>query len=107
MLALEVVAAVAVLLAVAFIATRERGLLDDEPTDHPDIGLPDDRVLRSEDIGALRFRVVSSFWGGLRGYRFDDVDATMAKVEEALRTHEQRPARLPPGPPPSSVPRPE
>lgn len=90
MLALEILVGVAVLLGVAFVASRpDVGGLDDEDTDHADIGLPDGRLLRSDDIARLNFRVVSGWRGTLRGYRFADVDAAMAKVEETLRAHEQ------------------
>jgi hypothetical protein len=87
-LAVEIIVGAAVLLGVAFLATRpDIGGLDDEEPDIADIGLPDGRLLRSDDIAALRFRTVGGI-RGVRGYRFDDVDATMTKVEEALRACE-------------------
>ena len=90
MLALEIVVAVAVLVGVAFVASRaDIGGLDDEDTDHADIGLPEGRPLRSDDIRHLRFRSVAGWRGGVRGYRFADVDATMSRVEETLKAHEQ------------------
>ena len=90
MLALEILVGVAVLLGVAFVASRpELGGLEDEDTDHADIGVPQDRLLRSDDIRRLRFRVVSGWRGTVRGYRFADVDEAMGKVEETLRAHEQ------------------
>ena len=90
MLALEIVVAVAVLVGVAFVAARpDIGGLDDEDTDHGDIGLPEGRPLRSDDIRHLQFRAVSGWRGTIRGYRFGDVDAAMSKVEESLRAHEQ------------------
>jgi hypothetical protein len=89
-LVVEILVAVAVLVAVAFIASRtDIGGIDDPDTDHADIGLPNGRLLRSNDIGQLRFRAVSGWRGTVRGYRFGDVDATMSKVEETLRSHEQ------------------
>jgi len=89
-LALEILVGVAVLLGVAFVASRpDVGGLDDEDTDHADLGLPEGRLLRSDDIRRLNFRVVVGLRGTIRGYRFADVDAAMAKVEEALRAHEQ------------------
>jgi hypothetical protein len=95
-LVVEIVVAVAVLVAVAFIASRpDIGGIDDPDTDHPDIGLPDGRLLRSRDIAQLRFRAVSGWRGTVRGYRFGDVDATMSKVEEALRAHEEHARRAP------------
>ena len=90
MLALEIVVGVAVLLGVAFVASRPDVVgLEDEDTDHADVGLPQGRLLRSDDIRHLHFRAVSGWRGTVRGYRFSDVDETMSKVEEALRAHEQ------------------
>ena len=89
MLAVEIIVAALVLVGVAFLATRDVTTLDDEPTDHADLGLPLDRPLRSQDLGHLRLRTISGFWGGLRGYRFGDVDTVLAKVEESLRGHEE------------------
>ena len=90
MLALWILVGVAVLLGVAFVASRpDVGGLEDEDTDHADLGLPQGRLLRSDDIRRLNFRVVSGVRGTVRGYRFADVDEAMAKVEEALRAHEQ------------------
>ena len=91
MLAVEIIVAVAVLIGVAFIAARpDIGGLDDDDTDHADIGLPEGRLMRSDDIPNLQFRAVGGWRGGVRGYRFADVDAAMAKVEEALRAAEGR-----------------
>jgi len=91
MLALEIIVAAAVLVGVAFLASRDYAGLEDEPTDRADIGLPDDRPVRSQDVADLRIRTVSAFWGGVRGYRYDDVDAVLARVEETLRGHEAPP----------------
>jgi hypothetical protein len=89
-LVVEIIVAVAVLVAVAFITSRpDIGGIDDPDTDHADIGLPDGRLLRSNDIAHLRFRAVGGWRGTVRGYRFGDVDATMNKVEETLRSYEQ------------------
>lgn len=106
MFVLEVLVAVAVLAAVALLAAgRFDGLADEEPDD-PDIGVPPDRPLRSEDIPRLRFRLA------IRGYRMSDVDAAMAAVEEALRVNETppvptpTPAPTPPSPPPPPGPQP-
>ena len=96
MLAVEIVVAVVVLVGVAFIASRpDIGGIEDDDTDHADIGLPSGRLLRSDDIANLRFRAIGGWRGGVRGYRFSDVDATMAKVEEALRAAEGRSGTTP------------
>jgi hypothetical protein len=88
----EIIVAVAVLIGVAFLASRDLPGLEDEPTDRADLGLPVDRPIRSQDIDGLRLRTVSAFWGGLRGYRYDDVDTVLTRVEETLRAHETEPA---------------
>jgi DivIVA domain-containing protein len=84
MLALEVLGGIVVLLALAFFLARDVPLLDDEPEDARDSGLPDDRLLRSDDIPRLRFRV------GLRGYRMADVDAVLDAVHRTLVAREGR-----------------
>lgn len=90
---MEILVAVAVLVGVAFVAARpELGGLEDEDTDHADIGLPRGRLLRSDDIPHLRMRAVAGWRGTVRGYRFSDVDAVLDKVEESLRAHEQSPS---------------
>jgi DivIVA domain-containing protein len=98
---LEVLVAVAVLAAVAFAAAgRFDGLADEEPDD-PDVGVPVDRPLRSDDIPRLRFRLA------IRGYRMSDVDAAMAAVQEALWMNETQPMPSPPpAPPPPPAPTP-
>ena len=82
MLALEVLGGVVVLLALAFVLARDAPMLDDETDDARDIGLPADRLMRSDDIGRLRLRV------GLRGYRMEDVDAALDAAQRALAAAE-------------------
>ena len=97
-LAVEIIVAVAVLVGVAFLAARpEIGGLEDENADVADIGLPEGRLLRSDDVAGLRFRTVGGI-RGVRGYRFSDVDATMTKVEEALQAAEARTTSAQPPP---------
>jgi hypothetical protein len=91
-LVVEILIGVAVLVGVALIASRDVAGLDDPEHDVADIGLPDDRLLRSDDIDRLRFRVVGGI-RGLRGYRFADVDETMARVKETLQAHERSSSR--------------
>ena len=78
MLALEVLGGIVVLLGLAFVLGRDVPLLDDEPEDARDTGLPTDRLLRSDDIARLRLRV------GVRGYRMADVDAVLEAVHRTL-----------------------
>lgn len=86
-LVVEILIGVAVLVGVALVASRDVAGLEDVEQDVADIGLPEDRLLRSDDIDGLRFRAVGGI-RGLRGYRFADVDETMALVKETLRAHE-------------------
>ena len=83
MLALEVLGGIVVLLALAFVLGRDVPLLDYEPEDVKDNGVPVDRLLRSDDIPRLRFRV------GLRGYRMSDVDAVLDAVYRSLSELEE------------------
>jgi hypothetical protein len=94
---LEVIVAAAVLVGVAFVVSRDMAGLDDPGTDAKDLGLPADRPLRSDDLPHLRFRAVSGLRGGLRGYRFDDVDAAMSRIEESLRAAEAKSEQPRPG----------
>jgi DivIVA domain-containing protein len=85
MLAVEVLGGLVVLLALAFVLSRDSAAIRDEPVDSVDGGVPTDRLLRSDDIPRLRFRV------GLRGYRMSDVDAVLAAVQLSLLAAEGHP----------------
>jgi DivIVA domain-containing protein len=100
MLALEVLGGVVVLLALTFVLSRDVPLLEDEPEDAKDSGLPTGRLLRSDDIPRLRFRV------GIRGYRMSDVDAALDAVRRTLEAAEGtgEEADAAPEPPMESVP---
>jgi len=86
MLAVEVLVGLVVLLALAFALSRDSATIDDEPVDSVDCGLPADRLLRSDDIPRLRFRV------GLRGYRMSDVDSVLAAAQLSLAAAEGKPS---------------
>jgi len=86
MLAVEVLVGLVVLLALAFALSRDSATIDDEPVDSVDGGLPADRLLRSDDIPRLRFRV------GLRGYRMSDVDSVLAAAQLSLAAAEGKPS---------------
>ncbi|HVW81162.1 MAG TPA: DivIVA domain-containing protein [Mycobacteriales bacterium] len=78
---LAVAVGVAVLIGIALLLAVTDQPMSDEPVDRLDSGLPDsaaDGLLRAADIPRLRFRV------GLRGYRMDDVDAALARIQAAL-----------------------
>jgi len=82
---LEVFVALAALVGVVFVVTSRMHVLDDEPTDARDSGLPSDRPLRSDDVPRLKFRIA------FRGYRFSDVDDVMDAVYAALKAAETKP----------------
>ena len=73
---------IVVLVGLALVLARNLPVLDDEAEDVADNGLPADRLLRSDDIPRLRFRV------GLRGYRMSDVDAALEAVRRSLAAAE-------------------
>lgn len=102
MLVVEVVVAVLVLVGVAIVVSRDVTGLEDAGSDRPDLGLPTDRLLRSEDIDGLQFGIVAGLRGG-RGYRFGDVDATLAAAREALRAHENSRSTPAPSPRPAGA----
>jgi len=80
-LVVSVLVGIAVLAGIAVaLSLIDRGL-EDEPVDHPDLGVPD-RPLTAADVPGLRFRV------GWRGYRMDDVDAALDRLSQSLRDAE-------------------
>jgi DivIVA domain-containing protein len=68
---------VALLTGFAIVLALTDSPMSDEAVDRIDAGLPD-RPLTSADIPRLRFRV------GLRGYRMDDVDAALQRIQQGL-----------------------
>ena len=110
MLAFEIHVGLAVLIGVALVLGTRAATFDDEPEDVADNGLPEHRLLRSDDIPRLRFRV------GWRGYRMSDVDAALEAARLALEAARlaleaaERPAGTPEpvlsDQPPSAVDRP-
>ncbi len=53
--------------------------------DRPDVALPTGRPLTAEDLRTLRLNT------GVRGYRMDEVDALLARLEAELIEREDRP----------------
>src|SRR5206468_9271491 len=82
-LAFEVFIGLAVLTGLALVLSTRAATFDDEPDDAPDTGVPDHRLLRSDDIPRLRFRI------GWRGYRMGDVDAALEAARLALEASER------------------
>lgn len=83
MLAFEIFIGLAILVGLALVLSLRAPVLDDEAPDVADSGVPDDRLLRSDDIPRLRFRV------GWRGYRMSDVDAALEAARLALEAGER------------------
>ncbi len=82
MFVVEVVLGLIAVLAVALLLAAVGGGLPSAPPDSDDPVLPTDRLVTSEDVARLRFRLA------VRGYRMEDVDAAMAAVHAALRAAE-------------------
>jgi DivIVA domain-containing protein len=82
-LVISVLVGIAVLGGLALaLSLTDRGL-EDEPVDHPDLGIPD-RPLTASDISGLRFRI------GWRGYRMDDVDAALDRLAQSMHDSDSR-----------------
>ena len=78
---------VAVLLAAAFVDTRDDPLLPDAPPDRPDLDLPEG-PLQPTDVEQVRFSMA------LRGYRMDEVDAVLERLAAELAERDRRLAEL-------------
>ena len=85
-LVITVLVGIALLGGVAVALSLAEHGLEEEPIDHPDLGVPD-RPLTAADIPGLRFRI------GWRGYRMDDVDAALDRLAQSLRDAESRTGR--------------
>lgn len=82
---------VAVLAATFVVAARGGVTMDGAYDDRRDVTLPADRALRADDVRAVRFTV------GFRGYRKEEVDALLARLESELsvREHADGPSSRP------------
>ncbi|MDN5854929.1 MAG: DivIVA domain-containing protein [Actinomycetia bacterium] len=82
---------IALVLAATFVVAARGGVtMAQAYDDRRDVTLPADRALRADDIRAVRFTV------GFRGYRKDEVDVLLARLESELsvREHANDPAVL-------------
>ncbi len=84
-LLLVALAVVGVTAAVA--VGRVRGGMDEPVRSRPDSALPAGR-LAADDVARARFSV------GLRGYRMDEVDAALDRVQDELRERDHELAAL-------------
>lgn len=73
---------VAVLAATFVVAARGGVTMAQVYDDRRDVTLPADRALRSDDVHEVRFTV------GFRGYRKDEVDALLARLEAEMSVRE-------------------
>jgi DivIVA domain-containing protein len=72
---LELVIGLAILVGVAVVASGRAGAATPARPDRPGLVLPADRPLVAEDLSRVRFSV------GFRGYRMDQVDALLDRIE--------------------------
>lgn len=87
---LWVVVLVAVIGAIAVLAAGRNDALVEVYDDRPDVTVPTGRPLTADDIAAVRFSTAA------RGYRMDEVDALLARVEADLRLRQPEPAPVEP-----------
>lgn len=88
-----VVVLVALIGAIAVVASGRGGEMAQTYGDRPDVMLPAGRPLTAEDVRAVHFTT------GVRGYRMDEVDALLARLETELSEREETlPAREDPLP---------
>ncbi|MBA3311049.1 MAG: DivIVA domain-containing protein [Nocardioidaceae bacterium] len=73
-----VVVLVVIIGAIAVVAVGRDDAMADVYDDRPDTTIPTGRPLTAADIRAVRFTT------GLRGYRMDEVDALLARLEADL-----------------------
>lgn len=85
--ALGLLGVVAVLLATAWLVTRDEPWLADVPPDRPDLALPAGPVTAA-DVEGLRLSVA------VRGYRMSEVDEVLARLAAELAERDQRIAEL-------------
>lgn len=74
---------IALVLGATFVVASRGGVtMERAYDDRRDVTLPADRALRADDVRAVRFSV------GFRGYRKDEVDALLARLESELSVRE-------------------
>lgn len=84
---LLVLAVAAVLFVAASVATLDRDLLVDAPPDRADVVLPDGH-LYATDVAAVRFGMT------VRGYRMEEVDEVLERLQVELDERDDRTAKL-------------
>ena len=77
-----VIVLVAIIGAVAVVAVGRGDSMAEVYDDRPDTSVPTSGPLRAEDLQAVRFNT------GVRGYRMDEVDALLARLEAQMLDRE-------------------
>ncbi len=77
-----VVVLVVVIGAIAVIAAGRDDTMAEVYDDRPDATLPAGRLLTAEDLASVRFSTA------VRGYRMDEVDALLERLQRDLRARE-------------------
>jgi DivIVA domain-containing protein len=80
--ALELVVGLAILVGVAIVASGRAGAAQPAEPDRAPLDLPADRPLAAGDLARVRFSV------GFRGYRMDQVDAVLDRIEAEWRSRD-------------------
>jgi DivIVA domain-containing protein len=83
-----VVVLVAIIGAVAVVAAGRGGSMADVYDDRPDASLPTGRPLTAEDLRTLRLNT------GVRGYRMDEVDALLERLQAEMLSREADEVRV-------------
>lgn len=78
-----VVVLVVIIGAIAVVAAGRDEAMADVYDDRPDVTLPTGRPLTAEDLDGLRFSTA------LRGYRMDEVDALLARIQADLQKRQR------------------
>jgi DivIVA domain-containing protein len=76
---LWVIVLVVIIGAIAVVAARRSDTMVDVYEDRPDATLPTGRALTADDLAAVRFSTA------VRGYRMDEVDAFVARLQDDLQ----------------------
>jgi len=90
---------IALVLAATFVVAARGGVtMTQAYDDRRDVTVPADRALRADDIRDVRFTV------GFRGYRKEEVDVLLARLESemSVREHASEPAARPDGDDPTA-----
>lgn len=79
-----VIVLVALIGAIAVVAAGRGDSMVEPYDDRPDVSLPSERPLTADDLRAVRLNT------GVRGYRMDEVDALLGRLEAEMLDREDR-----------------